>query len=89
MGTCCFALYIGNLSVFFVKLTPIEPQGFSELVVQGFCMQMMHGAVFALIQYIVLYMGCESEEKTFYFSNYEEFDECMYGTCGVQYLQQG
>jgi len=25
----------------------------------------------------------------FYFSNYEGFDECMYGTSGVQYLQRG
>ena len=23
------------------------------------------------------------------FNNYQGFDECMYGTCGVQYLQQG
>ena len=26
---------------------------------------------------------------SFYFANYEGFDECMLGTCGVQYLQQG
>ena len=27
-------------------------------------------------------------KKKKYFSNFEGFDECMYGTCGVQYLQQ-
>ena len=43
---------------------------------------MMHGTVCVLIQYI-------EKKSTFYFSNYEGFDECMYGTCGVQYLQQG
>ena len=38
------------------------------------------------IQYIVIYIFFDFEEKTtFYFSNYDEF---MYGTSGDQYLQQ-
>ena len=37
-----------------------------------------------------VYICFELEEKiTFYFSNYEGFDECMYGICGIQYLQKG
>ena len=53
-------------------------------------MQMMHGTVCALMQYTGIYICFEFEEKEhFNFANYEGFDKSMYGTCGVQYLQQG
>ena len=45
------------------------------------------GPVRALIQSV--YICFETEEKsTIYFSNYQGLDECMYGTCGAQYLQK-
>ena len=47
---------------------------------------MMHGTFYALItlmQKIVIFVSFEFEEKyAFYFTNYERFDKCMYGTCG-------
>ena len=48
----------------------------------------VHGTVCALVQYIVLYTCFEFEgKKQLLF--YEGFNECMYETFGVQYIQQG
>ena len=50
---------------------------------------MMCGTVCALTLHIVIHICFEFGQKEHVFCNYEEFDECIYGTCGVQYLQRG
>ena len=62
-----------------LTLGSIEPQGFG-------------GSVSGVRQKEIL--SNKSKKKynsrhTFYFSNYEGFDEYTYGTCRVRYFQQG
>ena len=85
-----------GLKIMVLNLRSIEPQGFGESI-SGFsglihltCMIRDVTLCFAIMCINTEYICFEFDEKnTFYFSNYQEFDECMYGTRGVQYLQQG
>ena len=46
--------------------------------------------IYDLLRYVITYICFALEGKSrCYISNYEWFDECVYGTSGVQYLQQG
>ena len=62
-----------------LNLGSIEPQGFGESVSGVRRQEILSNKSKKNIIH----------DTHFIFSNYEGFDECMYGTYGVQYHQQG
>ena len=63
----------------------IEPHVFGELVSLVLCAN----DIWYSVQCVVcVYVFNLKKKSTFYFAKYEGFDECIYGTFGVQYLHQ-
>ena len=57
----------------------------ANAVEYSFCTKIVYGYML-----YVQYIRFEFEEKSaLYVSNYEGLNGCIYGTCGVQYLQEG
>jgi len=72
-----------------LNLGLIEPQGYSESVprVRQFC-SLSSDPLCRWYSFYAYVLNLKEKKGTFYFPKYEGSSECMYGTCGVQYLQK-